>query len=192
VTANLDSDNVLVERARAGDRRAFGLLAEKYQRRLFRVVLRFVHDHFEAEDIVQESFLKAYRALPGFRGDSEFYTWLYRIAINLARTYWQNYSKQHDAAHAAAEHIDEDNAQSFEARDGDTPELILMGKQMAIAVNAALETLPFELHLALVLREIDGLNYDEIANILMCPIGTVRSRLHRARETVARSLQEYA
>ncbi len=190
-TASTDReiDSELVAKAQRGDKRAFGLLVEKYQRKLSRLVARMVRDQSEVEDVVQESFIKAYRALPNFRGDSAFYTWLYRIGINTAKNYLVSIGRKPSAQTS----IEIDDAEYFE--DGDelrtqeTPETALMTKQIAQTVNDTVMTLPEELKTAITLREIEGLSYEEIATIMQCPIGTVRSRIFRARETIAGKLR---
>jgi len=189
VTTERDIDQLLVERVQRGDQRAFELLASKYQRKLMRLVLRFVRDHAEAEDVVQEAFIKAYRALPSFRGESAFYTWLYRIAVNTAKNYLISQSRR---APTSTEN-DAQEAETFEdagrLRESNTPESILATKQLAQTVNAAMTSLPDDLRTAIALREIDGLSYDEIAEMMACPIGTVRSRIFRAREAIATKLR---
>lgn len=182
-------DQELVERAQRGDKRAFGLLVEKYQRKLGRLLSRMIRDQAEVEDVVQEAFIKAYRALPNFRGDSAFYTWLYRIGINTAKNHLVAMGRR---PHVAND-IEIDDAENFE--DGDdlrtiaTPETELMGKQVAQTVNETVASLPEELRTAITLREIEGLSYEEIATLMDCPIGTVRSRIFRARETIAEKLR---
>lgn len=189
MTTERDIDQLLVERVQRGDQRAFELLASKYQRKLMRLVLRFVRDHAEAEDVVQEAFIKAYRALPSFRGESAFYTWLYRIAVNTAKNYLISQSRR---APTSTEN-DAQEAETFEdagrLRESNTPESILATKQLAQTVNAAMTSLPDDLRTAIALREIDGLSYDEIAEMMACPIGTVRSRIFRAREAIATKLR---
>lgn len=184
-----ETDQILVERVQQGDKQAFGLLVAKYQRKLMRLVSRLVRDQAEAEDVVQEAFIKAYRALPGFRGDSAFYTWLYRIGINAAKNHLATRSKRPPTL----TEFDNEEAESFDEgellRDQNTPERILMSKEIGETVNAAIEALPEDLRNAIVLREIDGLSYDEIAMVMECPIGTVRSRIFRAREAIAEKLR---
>ena len=184
-----DADQVLVERVQSGDRQAFGLLVEKYQRKLLRLVSRLVRDPAEAEDVVQEAFIKAYRALPNFRGDSAFYTWLYRIGVNTAKNWLSARGRRATALSSA----DNEEAEGFDEadllRDSDTPERMLMTKQIAETVNRAMEALPEELRVAITLREIEGLSYEEISGVMECPIGTVRSRIFRAREAVAKELR---
>jgi RNA polymerase sigma-70 factor, ECF subfamily len=182
-------DHVLVERAQRGDKGAFGLLVDKYQRKLGRLLSRMIRDQAEVEDVVQEAFIKAYRALPNFRNDSAFYTWLYRIGINTAKNHLVAMGRRP----RAVPEIEVEDAENFE--DGDelrtiaTPETELMSKQVAKAVNEAVEGLPDELRTAISLREIEGLSYEEIATLMNCPIGTVRSRIFRARETIAEKLK---
>ncbi|ATD62184.1 RNA polymerase sigma factor RpoE [Janthinobacterium svalbardensis] len=182
-------DQLLVERVQAGDKRAFDVLVSKYQRRLMRLVSRLVHDPAEAEDVVQETFIKAYRALRHFRGDAAFYTWLYRIGINTAKNYLVTQGRRG----ATSSDADAEQAESFDdgnkLRDNNTPESVLASKQIAATVNAAMEVLPIELRTAIVLREIEGLSYEEISEIMACPIGTVRSRIFRAREVIAEKLK---
>ena len=182
-------DQQLVERAQRGDKHAFELLVAKYQRRLQRLISRFVRDAAEAEDVTQEAFIKAYRALPAFRGESAFYTWLYRIGINTAKNYLVALKRRAPTSTL----FDSEESEDFEGVDGlqdtNTPENELMSKQVAAVVNATLMKLPDDLRTALTLREIEGLSYEEIAEIMSCPIGTVRSRIFRARETVATNLR---
>ncbi|NMM27294.1 MAG: RNA polymerase sigma factor RpoE [Glaciimonas sp.] len=189
MTTERDIDRRLVERVQHGDKKAFGLLFSKYQRKLMRLVSRLVHDQAEAEDVVQEAFIKAYRALPQFRGDSAFYTWLYRIGINTAKNYLVTQGRRAPTSTDA----DVEEAETFDdgdrLRDINTPESMLATKQIAQTVNLAMESLPEELRTAISLREIEGLSYDEIADVMECPIGTVRSRIFRAREAIAEKLR---
>jgi RNA polymerase sigma-70 factor (ECF subfamily) len=183
-----DSDALLVERAVAGDQRAYGLLVIKYQRRIQRLVGRMVRDVDLVEDIAQETFIRAYRALHQFRGEAQFYTWLYRIAINTAKKFLGDL--QRDKTVFSADFTwDAENDETFSTRNepttDETPESVLAAKEIAGAVNAALAALPEDLRQALTLREIEGLNYEEIADMMNCPIGTVRSRIFRAREAVS-------
>jgi RNA polymerase sigma factor RpoE len=182
-------DQILVERAQAGDRHAFDQLVSKYQRKLGRLLSRFIRDSAEIEDVTQEAFVKAYRALPSFRGDSAFYTWLYRIGINTAK----NYLVAQGRRAPTSTQFDSEEAETFESadqlRDINTPESLLMSKQIGETINSAIDALPEELRRAIVLREIDGLPYEEIAEMMDCPIGTVRSRIFRAREAVAEKLR---
>lgn len=189
MTTERDIDKRLVERVQHGDKKAFELLFSKYQRKLMRLVSRLVRDQAEAEDVVQEAFIKAYRALPQFRGDSAFYTWLYRIGINTAKNYLVTQGRRAPTSTDA----DVEEAETFDdgerLRDVNTPESMLATKQIAQTVNSAMEALPEELRMAISLREIEGLSYDEIADVMECPIGTVRSRIFRAREAIAEKLR---
>ncbi len=186
---NREIDHELVLRAQRGDKRAFGLLVDKYQRKLARLLSRMIRDQSEIEDVVQESFIKAYRALPNFRGDSAFYTWLYRIGINTAKNYLVSVGRRP----TVSTDIEIEDAENFdsgdELRTTETPESTMMTKQIAQTVNDTVESLPEELRTAITLREIEGLSYEEIATIMGCPIGTVRSRIFRARETIALKLR---
>ena len=191
MTTDRESDQLLVERVQAGERQAFDLLVSKYQRRLLRLVARIVHDPAEAEDVVQETFIKAFRALRHFRGDAAFYTWLYRIGINTAKNYLVTQSRRAPTS----THTDAEAAEARGEGEGDglrdinTPESMLATKQIAETVNAAMEALPVDLRTAILLREIEGLSYEEISDIMSCPIGTVRSRIYRAREVIAEKLR---
>jgi RNA polymerase sigma-70 factor (ECF subfamily) len=182
-------DQQLVERAQRGDKQAFELLVSKYQRKLARLLSRFIRDATEVEDVTQEAFIKAYRALPTFRGDSAFYTWLYRIGINTAKNYLVAMGRRAPTT----TDFDSEDAESFEdgdqLRDLNTPENQMMSRQVAETVNQTLEQLPEELRTAITLREIEGLSYEDIASIMNCPIGTVRSRIFRAREAIAERLR---
>ena len=184
-----DVDRQLVERAQRGDKRAFELLVEKYQRKLGRLLARFIRDPAEVEDVTQEAFIKAYRALPAFRGDSAFYTWLYRIGINTAKNYLMALGRR---APTSTE-VEAEDAEGYEEgeqlRDINTPESMLLSKEIAQTVNATIEQLPEELRTAIQLREIEGMSYEDIARIMDCPIGTVRSRIFRAREAIAERLR---
>ncbi|MGE5640861.1 MAG: RNA polymerase sigma factor RpoE [Clostridia bacterium] len=182
-------DRQLVERAQAGDKRAFNLLVEKYQRKLARLLSRFIRDPAEVEDVTQEAFIKAYRALPAFRGDSAFYTWLYRIGINTAKNYLMALGRR---APTSTE-IEAEEAEGFEEgeqlRDINTPESVLLSSEIAETVNSTIEKLPEELRTAIQMREIEGMSYEDIAKAMDCPIGTVRSRIFRAREAIAEQLK---
>jgi RNA polymerase sigma-70 factor (ECF subfamily) len=176
-------DQLLVERAQRGDRRAFDLLVLKYQQKIVKLVLRYVRDPAEALDVSQEAFIKAYRALPGFRGESAFYTWLYRIAINTAKNYLVSLQRrpvEYDLDPQAAEQYDI----TTRLRDEDTPEGLAMQDELRRTVESAIAGLPDELRTAILLREIEGLSYEEIASAMECPVGTVRSRIFRAREAI--------
>ncbi len=187
--ADRELDQQLVERVQRGDKHAFDLLVTKYQRKLGRLISRFVRDTGEAEDVTQEAFIKAYRALPGFRGDSAFYTWLYRIGINTAK----NYLLANKRRAPTSTPFDAEEAESFEdgglLQEVSTPENELMSRQVVSVVQATLQQLPEDLRSALTLREIEGLSYEEIASVMNCPVGTVRSRIFRAREAVAEKLR---
>ncbi|TCJ19522.1 RNA polymerase sigma factor RpoE [Parasulfuritortus cantonensis] len=184
-----DIDRQLVERARLGDKRAFELLVEKYHRRLLRLLSRMVRDPDEVDDIAQETFIKAYRALPNFRGDSAFYTWLYRIGVNTAKNYLATRKKSMPTISEQALDDDDEPDERLVAQDISTPESELLSKQVAMAVNQVVEALPEELRTAITLREMEGLSYEEIAEMMGCPIGTVRSRIFRAREAIAAKLR---
>lgn len=186
---NRELDQVLVARAQQGDKKAFGLLVEKYHRKLGRLLSRMIRDQAEVEDVVQESFIKAYRALHNFRGDSAFYTWLYRIGINTAKNYLVSLGRKPQVM----QDVEIDDVENFdegiEMRTMDTPETALMTKEIAQTVNDTIASLPEELRTAISLRELEGLSYEDIALIMQCPIGTVRSRIFRARETIAQKLR---
>ncbi|TFH68494.1 RNA polymerase sigma factor RpoE [Gammaproteobacteria bacterium LSUCC0057] len=178
-----DSDALLVERVQHGDKRAFDLLVLKYQGRVQAIVGRFVRDRDEIADVSQEAFIKAYRALPKFRGDSQFYTWLYRIAVNCAKNYLLSRSRRPPGSD-----IDMDDSEQFSGdlrlAELENPENALARDQLAAALEAVIEGLPQELRSAVTLREYDGLSYEEIAEVMSCPVGTVRSRIFRAREAI--------
>lgn len=182
-------DQQLVERAQRGDKSAFGLLVAKYQRKLIRLLSRFIRDPAEVEDVAQEAFIKAYRALPSFRGDSAFYTWLYRIGINTAKNYLVALGRRAPTVTEMESSDGEGSEESGQIPDFNTPEHELMSRQIADTVNLAVEALPEELRTAITLREIEGLSYEEIASMMNCPIGTVRSRIFRAREAIAEKLR---
>jgi len=189
LTTEREIDQLLVERVQRGDKKAFELLVIKYQRKLMRLVSRLVRDQAEAEDVVQEAFIKAYRALPQFRGESAFYTWLYRIGINTAKNYLVTQGRRAPTSTETNAEEAETFDDAEQLRDINTPESMLATKQIASTVNIAMESLPEELRVAISLREIEGLSYDEIAEAMGCPIGTVRSRIFRAREAIAEKLR---
>ena len=183
-----DTDQQLVERVQAGDKRAFDLLVLKYQHKIFGLISRFIKDSHEVQDVAQEAFIKAYRALPNFRGDSAFYTWLYRIAINTAKNHLVSRGRrppERDVDVADAEYYDSGSA----LRDLENPENALMGQELEKVVNDAIKELPDDLRSAVTLREFDGLSYEDIAEIMDCPVGTVRSRIFRARDAIDRQVQ---
>lgn len=187
-----DADALLVERAKRGDMRAFEMLVVKYQRRIERLVGRMVRDDGLVQDIAQESFIRAYRALPQFRGDSAFYTWLYRIAVNTAKKALVELRRDPlvtEGSLASSGDDDETSRVENELSDGATPEALMASREIATAVNAAIEALSEDLRQAISLREIEGLSYEEIADVMNCPIGTVRSRIFRAREAIATRLR---
>ena len=183
-----DSDQQLVERVQAGDKAAFDLLVRKYQNRMLKLVGRFVSDAAEAEDVAQEAFLKAYRALASFRGDSAFYTWLYRIAINTAKNALVSNRRR-----PVDFDLDLQDPEQYDRharlKEGDTPEGVLLTEEIRNVVEHAMEQLPEDLRTAIVLRELEGLSYEEIAEAMDCPVGTVRSRIFRAREAIDRKLK---
>ncbi len=185
-------DQELVERVQAGDKRAFDLLVLKYQRKVERLVARYVRDSGEVDDIVQEAFIKAYRALPSFRGESAFYTWIYRIAINCAKNYLASPGRR-IVPMSELDTEDDEETESFERNTGlhdvATPDAEYATRQIAETVNRAMAALPEDLRTAVTLREIEGLSYEEIAEAMDCPIGTVRSRIFRAREAIAAELR---
>ncbi len=188
----VDVDAALLERAQAGDVRAFEMLVVKYQRRIERLISRMVRDVDLVPDIAQETFIRAYKALPQFRGESAFYTWLYRIAVNTAKKTLGDLQRDPvitESALAARNDADETSAQEVEQSDGETPEAILASREIARTVNTAIDALPDDLRQAILLREIEGLSYEDIATAMSCPIGTVRSRIFRAREAIAQRLR---
>lgn len=178
-----ESDQQLVERVQAGDKRAFDLLVLKYQHKIFSLISRYVKDADEVQDVAQEAFIKAYRALPRFRGDSAFYTWLYRIAVNTAKNYLVSRNRRPPSSDVEVE-----DAEFFDGPSAlkqiENPETLLYGQELKQVVELALESLPEDLRVALTLREFDGLSYEDIANVMECPVGTVRSRIFRAREAI--------
>jgi RNA polymerase sigma-70 factor (ECF subfamily) len=183
-----DVDAALVERVQKGDKKAFELLVIKYERRVHRLLARMVRDQAEIEDITQEAFIKAYRALPNFRFESAFYTWLYRIAVNTAKNSLMNSGKM-----PTTSTDDADGEETFgepeHLRDYNSPESLLAGRQVGETINRAMDALPEELRTAITLREIEGMSYEDIAIAMACPIGTVRSRIFRAREAIAEQLR---
>ncbi len=190
--SDADADALLVERVKRGDTKAFEMLVVKYQRRIERLIGRMVRDVDLVQDIAQESFIRAYRALPNFRGDSAFYTWLYRIAVNTAKKALMDLKRDPlvpESARASTEEGDETSRVENELTDGETPEALLASREIAAAVNSAIEALSEDLRQAITLREIEGLSYEEIAEVMNCPIGTVRSRIFRAREAIATRLR---
>lgn len=183
-----DSDQQLVKRVQQGDKRAFDLLVIKYQHKILAIVGRYVKDNGEVHDVVQETFIKAYRALANFRGDSAFYTWIYRIAINTAKNHLVARGRR-----PPSRDVDMDEAEFYSGsdslRDVDTPESELMKDQLEAVVHAAIRALPEDLRTAVTLREMDGLSYEEIAEVMNCPVGTVRSRIFRARESIDKQIE---
>jgi RNA polymerase sigma-70 factor, ECF subfamily len=182
------SDRTLVERVQRGDKAAFDVLVRKYQHKIIKLVTRYVHDSTEALDVAQEAFIKAYRALPGFRGDSAFYTWLYRIAINTAKNHLVAESRR-PLDHGVDLQDPEQYDMQARLRDVDTPERLLLTEEIQRTVEQAIEQLPEDLRTAIVLREIEGMSYEEIAEAMSCPVGTVRSRIFRAREAIDSKLR---
>ncbi len=181
-------DSELVARVKAGDKQAFNVLVQKYQHKLVKLISRYVHDQAEAMDVAQEAFIKAYRALPRFRGDSSFYTWLYRIGINTAKNYLVAQGRRppdNDVDAQDAERYDVDSP----LKDHETPEALARRDEIQQTVMDAIEDLPEDLRMAITLREFEGLTYEEIAQTMDCPIGTVRSRIFRAREAIDRRLR---
>jgi RNA polymerase sigma-70 factor (ECF subfamily) len=184
------SDLSLVRRVQRGDKGAFDALVLKYQHKLVKLVMRYVRNPAEAEDIAQEAFIKAYRALPQFRGDSAFYTWLYRIAINTAKNAVVSRDRSPIDYELDRNNSDESYDMQGRMKDPDTPEGLVLTDEIRSTVNAAIDSLPEDLRTAIVLRELEGLSYEEIAAAMDCPVGTVRSRIFRAREAIDRRLRE--
>ena len=183
-----EEDQQLVERVQRGDKRAFDLLVLKYQHKILGLIVRFVRDPHEAQDVAQEAFIKAYRALANFRGDSQFYTWLYRIAINTAKNYLVARGRrppESDISAEDAEFMDGDH----DLKDIESPERLMLRDEIEATVHRAIAALPEDLRTALTLREFDGLSYEDIAAVMQCPVGSVRSRIFRAREAVDKALQ---
>lgn len=187
----VDSDALLVERAVAGDHKAFEMLVIKYQRRIQRLIGRMVRDVDLVEDIAQETFIRAYRALAQFRGEAKFYTWLYRIAVNTAKKSLMDLKRNPTVSENASKSDDDDETSRVENEltSSETPEAVLASKEIAQIINAAMEALPEELREAITLREIEGLSYEEISEAMECPIGTVRSRIFRAREAISAKIK---
>ena len=185
---SLEEDQQLVERVQRGDKRAFDLLVLKYQHKILSLVTRFVRDHHEAQDVAQEAFIKAYRALPNFRGESAFYTWLYRIAINTAKNQLASRSRKPREVSGSVEDVEFYEGEHA-LKDIDSPERLLLRDEIEKTVNQSIQQLPEDLRMALSLREFDGLSYEDIAEVMQCPVGTVRSRIFRAREAVDKALQ---
>lgn len=182
------ADQLLVERIQQGDKSAFDVLVSRYQHKVIKLVMRYVRDQSEAQDVAQEAFLKAYRALPGFRGDSAFYTWMYRIAINTAKNYLVAARRR-----PLDYELDLQNPEHYELqgrlKDIGTPEGLLLSEEIRETVNTAIEALPEDLRTAIMLRELEGMSYEEIATSMDCPVGTVRSRIFRAREAIDKRLR---
>ncbi|MBS1212351.1 MAG: polymerase sigma factor RpoE [Proteobacteria bacterium] len=182
------TDEELVRRVQGGDKKAFDLLVLKYQHKIVQLINRYIRDPHEALDVAQDTFIKAYRALPSFRGDSAFYTWIYRIAINTAKNHIATRSRR-----PTDDDLDVETAEQFESagglRDQETPEGLLLSDELAHVIQLALDELPDELRTAISLRELEGLSYDEIAEVMNCPVGTVRSRIFRARESIDKKLK---
>lgn len=184
------NDQDLVKRVQSGDKAAFDLLVRKYQHRVVKLVSRYVHDNHEALDVAQEAFIKAYRAMPSFRGDSAFYTWLYRISINTAKNHLVSQIRQPVNTETEMENAQGDGiALSSRLTDGDSPERIVISDEVRDTVLESIERLPEDLRTAIILRELEGMTYEEIAEAMDCPVGTVRSRLFRARESIDSDLR---
>ena len=188
MVANLDTDQALVKRSQKGDQRAFDLLVMKYQHKVIGVVSRYVRDRADMEDIAQEAFIKAYRALPSFRGDSAFYTWIYRIAVNTAKNHLVSQSRRPPATDVDAQDAEYLYSNS-DLNAIENPENQLFGNELQRCVDQAIKALPDDLRTALTLREFDGLSYEEIAEVMECPVGTVRSRIFRGREAIDNQIQ---
>ena len=184
-----ETDQQLVLKVQAGDKRAFDLLVLKYQHKILGLISRYVQDSHEVQDVAQEAFIKAYRALPKFRGDSAFYTWLYRIAINTAKNHLVSRGRRPPGTDVEIEDA-EYYASGSALRDLENPENVLFGEELQAVVNRAIKELPDDLRSAVTLREFDGLSYEDIAEIMGCPVGTVRSRIFRAREAIDRQVQQ--
>ncbi|GIU44132.1 RNA polymerase sigma factor RpoE [Shewanella algidipiscicola] len=182
------SDQQLVERVQQGDKNAFNLLVQKYQSKVINLIARYVRNQADVADVAQEAFIKAYRALPNFRGESAFYTWLYRIAVNTAKNHLVAQGRR-----APANDVDAEDAEYYDGSDAlkefASPERLMLSEEIQKVVFDTLDTLPQELKIAISLRELDGMSYEEIANVMECPVGTVRSRIFRAREAIDKQLQ---
>ncbi|BEU02464.1 RNA polymerase sigma factor [Agarivorans sp. OAG1] len=182
------TDQTLVERTQRGDKAAFNLLVQKYQHKVANLISRYIVNHGDVADVTQDAFIKAYRALPNFRGESAFYTWLYRIAVNTAKNHIVAQGRR-----PPANDVDADEAEFYDGADAlkeaDTPETLLLSEEIKEVVFATMEGLPDDLRTAITLREIDGLSYEEIANVMDCPVGTVRSRIFRARDAIEKRIQ---
>ncbi|MEO6081084.1 MAG: RNA polymerase sigma factor RpoE [Steroidobacteraceae bacterium] len=188
---NVDTGDIgLVQRVQRGDKSAFDLLVRKYQHKVIKLVTRYMRDPADAEDVAQEAFIKAYRALPQFRGDSAFYTWLYRIAINTAKNAIVSRDRSPIDFDLDLQNIEESNSMQLRLADPETPESLLQTEEIRTTVNQAIDALPEDLRTAIVLRELEGLSYEDIAQAMECPVGTVRSRIFRAREAIDRRLSE--
>jgi RNA polymerase sigma-70 factor (ECF subfamily) len=181
-------DQALVERVQKGDSKAFDLLVQKYQSRILKLIARFVRNPADVQDVAQEAFIKAYRALPNFRGESAFYTWLYRIAINTAKNHLVAAGRKTPSYAVDVQEVEKYDASEW-LKEYATPERELLADEIQVTVNNALEGLPPDLREAITLREIEGLSYEDIAQVMDCPIGTVRSRIFRAREAIDEKLQ---
>ncbi|MCL2913409.1 RNA polymerase sigma factor RpoE [Shewanella corallii] len=183
-----NSDLQLVERVQRGDKNAFNLLVQKYQGKVINLIARYIRNQADVADVAQEAFIKAYRALPNFRGESAFYTWLYRIAVNTAKNHLAAQGRR-----APANDVDAEEAEYYEGADAlrevDSPERLMLSDEIRAVVFETLETLPEELRMAITLRELDGMSYEDIAKVMDSPVGTVRSRIFRAREAIDKKLQ---
>ncbi len=185
---SVELDSELVKRVQQGDKSAFDILVQKYQQKVVNLISRFVSDHSECHDVAQETFIKAYRALGKFRGDSQFYTWLYRIAANTAKNHLASRARKSPKYSVDVEDAEHFSGES-QLKDTTTPENLLLTEELKQTVNAAIEKLPEDLKSAITLRELEGLSYEEIADVMDCPIGTVRSRIFRARDAIDRELR---
>ena len=183
-----DADQALVERVQKGDSKAFDILVQKYQVRIAKLIARFVRNPADVQDVAQEAFIKAYRALPNFRGDSAFYTWLYRIAINTAKNHLVATGRKTPSYAVDVQEVEKYDASEW-LKEYATPERELLADEIQLTVNSALESLPTDLREAISLREIEGLSYEDIADVMDCPIGTVRSRIFRARDAIDKELR---